>query len=115
MAGPIKPDEVGKQKTARIPEEVFEAFNELIAQHWNGSSATIIQSEVANIAVEKLKVRMPEITRQTLFDENWMDVEESYRMAGWTVEYDKPGYNETYEANFTFRKSRKQSTFSDGE
>jgi hypothetical protein len=33
-----------------------------------------------------------------------MDVEDVYQKAGWEVEFDKPGYNEDYEANFKFSK-----------
>ncbi len=32
----------------------------------------------------------------------WLNVEELYRAQGWTVTYDKPGYNESYPATFTF-------------
>lgn len=31
-------------------------------------------------------------------DHGWLDLEDIYRDEGWTVEYDSPGYNETYEA-----------------
>jgi hypothetical protein len=32
-----------------------------------------------------------------------LDIEDTYREAGWKVEYDKPAYCENYPANFTFR------------
>lgn len=44
--------------------------------------------------------------RDELFDKGWMDIEPIYRKSGWRVEYDKPAYNETYPATFTFSKKR---------
>lgn len=106
MAGPIKPKEVQEKKNASIPEEVYEAFNEMITQEWDGHSANFTLQTVANLAIKKLKSTgsFKQMTRQEMYDRGWMDVEGAYRKAGWKVDFDKPGYNETYEANFTFRK-----------
>ncbi len=102
MPGPIKPNEVASVKAAKvIPELVFEAFNLCIARNWKGSSATVLQSDV----VKEIVSRLPEgRTKQEIFDNNWLDVEDAYREAGWKVVYDKPGFNESYEANFIFSK-----------
>ncbi len=104
MAGPIRPREVARAKAASIPEEVFEAFNELIAQGWNGRFANVRQKDAADRAVLKMKARDPSATRAALYDNGWMDVEDAYRKAGWKVEYDKPGYCEDYDAFFRFSK-----------
>lgn len=106
MSGPIKPKEVQGKKTSKIPEPVFEAFNELIVQEWNGHSSNFTLREVADLAVKKLKDtgEYEEMSRQYLYDHGWLDVEPAYRKAGWKVDFDKPGYNETYDANFTFSK-----------
>ena len=50
-----------------------------------------------------------DLTRQTVFDNGWLDVEEAHRAAGWRVEYDKPAYNESYDAFFVFSKRRLQA------
>lgn len=42
-----------------------------------------------------------------MLDREHLDVEDVYRAAGWEVTYDKPGYNETYDATFTFRSAKK--------
>jgi len=43
------------------------------------------------------------LNRAEIFDKGWLNVEEVYRAAGWAVEYDKPGFNESYSATFTFK------------
>ena len=103
MSGPISPGDVAGRKTSSIPEQVFEAFNTLIVKRWSGNSAVVRQDE----AVKAIMALMPVVTRSDVFTESWLDVEAAYRRAGWNVEYDKPGYNESYEATFTF--SRKKS------
>lgn len=97
---PIKPSEVAQHKTRTIPGPVFDAFNTLIAKHWNGTQATFKQDDV----VAEILRRYPGSQRHELFENGYLDVEESYRAEGWLVEYDKPAYNETYAARFTFRR-----------
>jgi hypothetical protein len=101
MAKPITPSEVTRKKKESLPKEVIEAFNELIAEKWDGSSATVMQPEVIKLICSKLNVRSDKV-----FDSGWLDVESIFRQAGWSVKYDKPGYNESYEASFEFRKKR---------
>lgn len=101
---PITPAEVVAKKTENIPPEVFEVFNDLIAERWDGHRATIYQKDI----VARLKAKLPEERRSQIFERHWLDVEPSYRKAGWTVVYDKPGYCETYEPNFTFTKGKHQ-------
>jgi hypothetical protein len=47
------------------------------------------------------------LKRNEIFKNHWLDVEEIYEEAGWQVAYDKPGYNETYEASFEFTDASK--------
>lgn len=98
MPGPISPKDVVKKKTVTIPEGVFEVFNELIATHWDGSSATVKLADVCAM----LKAR------NVAYTEAHLNVEESYRAAGWTVAYDRPVYygGENFEPYFTFKKRR---------
>lgn len=105
MTKPIKPSEVADLKTHSIPSEVFEVFNRLIAANWNGTSSTVKQENVVTSLINYwASLRRGPLERSRIFAENWLDIEDSYRKAGWKVEYDKPGYNETYDANWTFRK-----------
>ena len=98
---PFTPNEAIGQAQNNIPDEVIEAFEEMIVKNLNQGSATFLQSEVATLAAAKLGVE-----RSVLFDNNWLDVEPRFRASGWIVDFDNPGYNETYEANFTFRTKR---------
>lgn len=97
---PIKPSEVVAKKKKDIPNEVFEAFNELITQNFDGHSATIKQDEVVALIVKK------GLKRNAIFNNHWLDVEDVYRAGGWNVVYDKPGFNENYEAFFEFTPKR---------
>ncbi len=99
---PIGPDDVVAAKTEALPAAVFDAWNALIAAAWTGSYAKVMQEDAA-----KALVKATGLTRSEVFDSHYLDIEESYRAAGWTVEYDKPGYNESYAASFTFKRARK--------
>ena len=46
------------------------------------------------------------IKKGDIFTNNWLDIEPLYEDIGWKVTYDKPGFNETYEATFTFDKKK---------
>ncbi|MBI3633338.1 MAG: hypothetical protein HY226_03550 [Candidatus Vogelbacteria bacterium] len=98
---PIKPGEITKAKKVSFPAAVLRAFNELIVKHMSGKSASFRQDEVIELIMAKMHLEGNE--RNKIFDNNWLDVEAVYRAEGWIVEYDKPGFNETYPATFTFR------------
>lgn len=107
MTRPIRPDEVGARKVDAMPAAVFEAFNELIARYFAGGVAQIRQAEIEDLIWEKLKPdqdRLGLTARRMIAERGWLNVEEAYSSVGWKVEYDKPGYNENYSAQFIFRK-----------
>jgi len=106
MSGPIKPSEIEDRKASTIPSEVFDSFNELIAERWDGHQSKFTQAEVLTLIVMKLQMTTYQSTidKTAIFKRKWLDVEPLYRQAGWKVDYDKPGYNENYEATFTFKK-----------
>jgi hypothetical protein len=95
MPGPIRPEEIEQT----LPEEVFTAFNELIRENLRGRVATVYQSDAEIRVADKLS-----LTKKEVMDKGYLDVEDAYRKAGWKVEYDKPAYNESYEAFFRFTK-----------
>ena len=96
---PIRPDEVAKEQSITFPDAVFESFNALILQNFVYDRATVRQDEVVTLMVTK------GLDVNDIFDKGWLNVEEAYRQVGWKVEYDKPGYNESYPAIFEFRYS----------
>lgn len=100
---PITPGDIASTKLATFPEKVVECWNKLIAKHHDGRSSTVSQGE----AVREL-AKVMGCTMQHAFTEGWLDIEELYRAAGWKVEYDRPAYNENYEATFTFTKGKRR-------
>lgn len=99
---PISPKDAKLKKLASIPDEVIAAFNETIIAHMSQGQSCFTQKEVVQLAYSKLKASGSTITIQGIYNNHWLDVEPMYRKEGWKVEYDKPGYNEDYEASFTF-------------
>lgn len=105
---PIRPEQVPQIRRARLLDEVVAAFNELIARNIHRRQVTILQKEVVALIISKLQQR-PDWSGKSaaqieaeLFRSNMLDVEDTFREAGWQVVYDKPGYNESYDAFFTF-------------
>lgn len=95
---PIKPSEVHQF----IPDWVIKGANKCIKDHYKELYKE--SNFTQNTLVEYCLRYAPEGTkRDMLFDNHWLDIEPMYRREGWIVEYDKPGFNEHYEATFTFR------------
>lgn len=99
MAKPITPSEAVAKKATVIPDGVIEAFNLLIAKHFDGRESVVTLKEAA-----------AEIRRQMGYDRNktvpqaYLDVEPLFRKAGWKVKYEQPGYCESGDACYTFSK-----------
>ena len=98
MTQPLSPAAITEAKQATIPPIVLEVVNEHLARLWNGSSARILLKGL----VEALE---PHFSREELFKNHYLDFEDIYREAGWTVVYDKPGYDETYDSFYLFKKA----------
>ncbi len=94
---PLTPQEIKKLKTENIPDEVFEVFNTLIAREFNGSTTARVAQRDVVAALEAVN-----ISEREALDNGWLDVEAAYEDKGWSVIYDKPGYNESYGAIFIF-------------
>ena len=98
---PISPDDVAE--AVAMPEFIIDVVNHLIVTHYNNGTAVIELKEIVKEAREYMRVH----NRFGQFKYAWLNFEEVYRNAGWNVEYDKPGYNESYEATFKFTKKEK--------
>ena len=99
MVNPIKPEEV----VHTIPDFIIEAVNNLIKENWDGKSAIIKQDDIMKvISSDDPEDSRP--SRQKVFEHRWLDIEPIYRQVGWKVLYDKPDYNEDYDAYFKFTK-----------
>lgn len=100
-ARPIPPEEIPVEKV--VPNEVIEAFNELMAEtgYDNSRTITIRQNEVVARIVSK------GIDKDSIFKNKWLDVEDIYRNAGWKVRYESAAYNDTYFVPyFTFSRKK---------
>ena len=97
MTKTITPSEAKKLKVTVIPPEVIEVFNQLIVENLSGRTATVTQKEAARRIASKMNIPSGEV-----YNKKYLDVEDVFRGAGWKVEYDKPGYNEDYEATWKF-------------
>lgn len=97
---PITPKEVEENWYSRpIPDEVYQAVNELIEEKWQGNGyVKIDQDEI----IARILQKLPSTLRSEVFEKHWLDFERVYEEAGWNVEYDKPAYYESYNAFFKF-------------
>lgn len=97
---PLTPQEVsGIISTREFPDFIIQAFNECIVTSKTRHSGVVYQEDVLVLAVALSK---GQYTRQQIFDNHWLDVEDHYRAAGWKVEYYKPSYFEEERAHYTF-------------
>lgn len=115
---PIRPSEVVAARKKQIPEQAIQAFNDCIAKHYNGNSTIFRQDEVLDRMVELIQASThpnseAKDIKNIVFEEGWLDVEEIFRQEGWDVSYDKPAYNESYPATFTFKAKNTGSRRSD--
>lgn len=98
---PFSPDEAKEAHVHSIPDEVIETVNQLLGEKFFSLNQTVIiyQGEVIAAVVAR------GLSEKDLFDKHWLDFESVYEKQGWTVVYDKPGYNESYRPYWEFRKS----------
>jgi hypothetical protein len=101
---PIKPHEVVAAKKTVFPEEVFRAFNELIVENSIDGYASFEVEQVAKRIASYLNIGVPMV-----YTKGYLDVEDVYEAEGWNVDHDKPGYNESYKATFTFSQKKRKS------
>ena len=104
MSGtPISPNEVIQSKRPEIPGYVFEIFNSLIKQNWEGKMAIVTKEAVVRniIAVNN---NDDLFSRSDIFTNNWLEVDNFYRDKGWCVTYKKPAFTEFYDPFWIFSK-----------
>lgn len=94
---PISPNQI--EVFNLIPDNVIFAFNELISKNFDGTTSKVNQSDV----LDKIQYLM-NCERKTIFENNWINIDNMYKKAGWNVTYNKPSYDENFEAHWIFRK-----------
>ena len=105
---------IGKKTAERLVLELRDKLPKAVTSV-RGESATGASSDVVNALLSKGQttikqtevVRLIEasgVKRTTIFEDHYLDFEDAYRSRGWTVEYDKPGYNESGEPVWRFSR-----------
>ena len=80
-----------------LPDFIYNIVNTLLEEKFDGEAARITQDEIiARICTSQ------GCKRHEVLDNGWLNFETAYRNAGWSVNYDSPGYNESYDAYFYF-------------
>lgn len=103
MVGPISPAEIPEYKKVVVPAQVFKAFNNLITLNYCNKKSVVRQSDVINKIIDVFaKEGDASVTKELILAQGWLNIESAYESTGWTVQYDKPEYGETWEARFTF-------------
>lgn len=106
MAGPISPNDIADAKLKYIPEGVFDAFNEMIIEKFNGDTARVELRDVRR----RIILKVPEydgqvVTDQFVFERGWLDIEAVYERNGWSsVKFIKAAYDENFNSYYEFRK-----------
>lgn len=98
------PDEVRAQKINFIPPEFVEAVNELLTKKWTGRSATIRLTDLKQLVAHKMRTNGSPNLGKNYADEGWLDFEPIFEDKGWKVVYDRPGWDESYDPNWTFTR-----------
>jgi hypothetical protein len=101
---PITPDEIMGELENIIPQSIILAVNELLTEKYRGTGdVSIKQKDI----IERAILIDETLTSNIIFEKKYMDFEELYKKSGWSVSYDKPAYNENYDAYFIFNKKKK--------
>ena len=108
----ITPEEAEKAKKSSIPDYVFQAFNELLAENFYDVGTIIYQHEV----LKRIINLYPSIIENdkdsivnSLFVNHWLDIEKFYQRAGWEVTFHKPTYYEDFDPYYNFIPKKNES------
>lgn len=101
---PIRPDDMVTLKSKSIPDVVIWAANELLVTGWGSGNKNILIR--LDDLIKKITLSS-DYTREQLFKNGWLAIENVFREAGWVVTFTTPGYDEHFDPYFTF------STFSE--
>lgn len=94
---PVKPSEVAERQAEVFPDEVIRVVNEFLLSTGGGKRVVIKQRDIVKRLVAL------GIKEKDIYQNHWLDFESMYRVAGWKVSFDKPGFNEQYyEPYFVF-------------
>ena len=84
---PITPAQIEKYKRRAVPRQVIQAFNQLIAERWDGSRSHVLQEDAVDRIIALMKPLDDDAFTKRLYDRHWLDIERLYRKVGWSVLY----------------------------
>lgn len=101
MIAPITREEARALASNReFPDFVIQAFNECIAEMVLDGDCEIKQDK----AMDRVLALGPkDLTRQAVYANHWLDVEDRYKSAGWTMVHHKPAYYESWEPYWSMK------------
>lgn len=98
----LSPKEAITRAKNEVPELVFQAWNNLIVENLKvqggKASSEFLLEELANQITLIMSISYEQAKQN-----GWFDLEDIFRDKGWKVEFDRPGYNESYSPKFTFK------------
>jgi hypothetical protein len=83
-------------------ENIIEVFNQHLKKSFDATTGVAVVKQ--NAVIDDLIKAGYE--RRQLFDDHLLDIEPTFRAAGWTVDYNKPAYDQTFDAYWEFSISR---------
>lgn len=103
---PITPEDAAASFASNIPNFVIDSVNQMISKKFSGvESFSINQRELMDLVEKNWNFEEAggrEFSRQIVYNNKWFDFEPLFRKFDWKVGYDRPAYNETGEAYWTF-------------
>jgi hypothetical protein len=101
LVKPFTPAEAQASQSNRIPDVVITAVNQLLAEKYTNYVIRFTQPELeqklSTLGVSKTAISL-------MYENHQFDFESAFRQFGWIVEYDRPGYNESYAPSYTFKR-----------
>lgn len=105
---PISPQEANDYFQKNIPSFVIDAVNSLISSKFTPSKSSFIllHSEVKNKILSQMDLYNTQYNAQMIWDDGFMDIEDSYRKYGWDVSYVKKSIGDTFESHYQFKPQK---------
>lgn len=104
----ITPQEVRQKAGSHIPPQVIDVVNDLILKN-----VRIYENRPRGFTSYEVRLEKDEVVKAIedvlgKCETHWLDFEPIFRRAGWDVVYDRPAYNEMYNAFYTFTSRLQQ-------
>lgn len=95
---PITPEELMKSFDSLIHPSMIKTIN-LLLSRFNGYSVRFTEQEL----IDQFLIFEPSYDRSRIFDERHLEFEGLYIRAGWIVESERPGFDESFEPFYIFK------------